>query len=313
MGKDKKHKMGIGLVAGFIAGVICLGIYLFLFVVKILVGKDTVITDVSRYQEAMTLYTENVEYHTGLMIFPECIPDSVTDIDFYCLDHTMLFGSSGEFLLQCTYEEAEYQAEIERLQNIYKQYGTVKRPILYDETNFHYPAYVAIDGHLGNYEYALLSGEKEITYVYVWGMNGENRHIKPEYLPLESENGKDNYSIYLIKKELLLDDVAAYSYDNTREYFVKVEQHHYEKIDFNLFYVNTYLNEQGGEMIQDCSFVYYKNKYDSTHGLPEEVVYEELAGYEFKSLKMNEEKTIAIVTYFDGEEEKNIEYEIPQV
>ncbi len=320
MFKGKKQQMGIGLVLGIIAGVIILVTIIGLIIVKLLLGENTVIKDVDRYEEALTLYTDNLEYHTGLMTFPETIPDSATDIDFYCLDHTMLFGSSGEFFLQCNYDAADYQAEVTRLQNIYKQYGSVKRPILYNDDNFNYPAYVAIDGSWGHYEYALLSGEHQITYVYTWGIYGKSKYIQAEYLPLESVNGYkqsqeefgENYSIYLIKKNIDLENAVSYTYDNTRDYFVKVEKNHYEKVDYNGFYVKTYLDETDTEIIQNCFYLYYKDEYDSHVGLPEEILFEELQGYEFKSLELNEDKTIAIVTYFDDGEEKIKEYEIPK-
>lgn len=59
--------------------------------------------------------------------------------------------------------------------------------------------------------------------------------------------------------------------------------------------------------------MYYANEHDSIYGYPDEITYEEVAGYRFKSVELNEGETTAIVTYYDGEEEKKMEYEVPEI
>lgn len=221
--------------------------------------------------------------------------------------------------MQCTYDEADYQAEIERLENTYKQYGATVKKLHYDEEGFAYPAYVAVEGHVGDYEYALLSGENQITYIFIECLTEEGLEKVPiEFLPYNHEivnnqtieQQRENYSIYCIKVD---ETLSEYSYSHTREAQVAIEEHHYVKIDYNLFYVNTYLDETDTEIIQDCSYKYYESKHDAVTGTADYIVYEELQGYKFKSLELNADQTIATVTYYDGEEEKTREYEIPEV
>ena len=52
---------------------------------------------------------------------------------------------------------------------------------------------------------------------------------------------------------------------------------------------------------------------DSITGLPEEIQFPELEGYEYKGIALKKDKTCFQVTYYDGEVEKTLEYEIPEV
>ena len=75
---------------------------------------------------------------------------------------------------------------------------------------------------------------------------------------------------------------------------------------------DTYLDENDTEIIKSCFYCYYDSRHDSIYGTAEEIEYTELEGYRYKSVELNEDKTKAIVTYYDGEEEKTFEYEIPE-
>lgn len=318
MNKESKKGLGIGLAVGIITCILVLGILFVMFVIRMFMGEQTIITDVAKYEETLAEYS-HVEEHTGYIVFPERIADSATDVDFY-FSHEIFFAGSAimEVYLQCTYEDSDYQTEIERLENTYKQYGATRKELLYVEDRFAYPAYMAVDGHSGEYEYALLTGENQITYVFTSFFREEGMEkIPKEYIPYEFEDMSrtleetvDNYSIYFVRRN---EKIGSYEYDYSREPLVAVDDHHYAKVGYNLFYVNTYLDENDMEIIGDCTFVYYKNRYDRAYGLPEEFVYTELAGYRFKALELNKDKTIATVTYYDGEEEKVMEYEIPEV
>ncbi len=287
----------------------------------VIFGDNRVITtDISEYEEVMSSYEDNNEVYSGFIIFPESIPNSARDIDYYCSYEIFIAGRAVcEVYLQCTYDEADYQAEIQRLESTYKQYGATIKKLQYDEVGFAYPAYVAVDGHVGDYEYALLSGENQITYIFIACISKENMEkVTQEILPYDyavvenqtNERQRENYSIYCIKID---DQNSEYSHSHTRDAWVEMDEHHYVKIDYNLFYVNTCLDENDKEIIQDCSYRYAKSKHDLAMGRVEDLIYKELQGYEFKSLELNEDKTIAIVTYYDDGEEKIKEYEIPEV
>ena len=180
---------------------------------------------------------------------------------------------------------------------------------------FHYPAYIAIDGYWDSYEYALLSGERQITYIYSsFNYKDDLKKIEEKYLPDHFDSKQETfefgkgYSIYIEHKS-----DTEISYDYTRDSVVKVWKHHPITIGYNWFSVDTCLDEQDREIIQTCSYMYYENEEDAMYGLPKEITYTELEGCEYRSVSLNAENTKAIVTYFDGKEEKRMEYEIPKM
>jgi len=322
MQKNNKKKIFIGIMIGSGVTVLTLGILVLGWLICALFGDNREITtDISKYEEVMGMYEDNNEVYSGFITFPETIPDSATDIDYYSSYDVFIAGRAlCEVYLQCTYDEEAYQAEIERLESTYKQYGATKKTLLYDAgENFAYPAYIAVDGYAGDFEYALLSGENEITYICIccYGEDSLGK-VQGEFLPKNSasvrnqttERQRENYSIYTIEND---EHPGEYLHSHTRDAWVAMDEHHYVKIDYNLFYVNTYLDDTDTEIIRDCSFVYHTSKHDAFYGLPDEIVYKELQGYKFKSLELNEEQTIATVTYYDGDEEKTREYVIPEM
>ena len=164
--KNKRGiKIFIGIVVGAILGtvtLITLAIVLLLFVFTD--GPPDVITGIENYEEAITKYDD---MRTGLVVFPETIPKSATEADFYFSYQFIWDDPDMEVFLQCTYDEEDYRKEIIRLENTQKQYGSVVRTQISDEEGVYpYPAYIAVDGHSYCYEYALLTGERQITYIY---------------------------------------------------------------------------------------------------------------------------------------------------
>lgn len=315
---NMKNKRGIKIFIGIIVGallgmvtLITLGIILLLFF--FLGGPPDVIKGADRYEEAITKYED---MRTGLIVFPEKIPESAEDVDFYFSYQDTWDDPTMEVFLQCTYDEEDYQMEIQRLENTQKQYGSFVRTLINDEEEvFPYPAYIAVDGHSYSYEYALLTGEKQITYIYT-GFKDANslKKIDAKYLPSNFDSRQDSlgfgegYSIYLKSK----DDMGM-DHDYTRDPVVKVWKHHPVTIGYNWFSVDACLDEEGREIIQECSYMYYEDEHDAMYGLPEEIIYKELQGYEYRFVILNVEKTKAIVTYYDGVEEKEMEYEIPKM
>lgn len=320
MKANQKKKLWIGIVIGAVISVLTLGALFVVFLLFVFLGDPPeVTTDITKYEQMLTQY----DYvHTAFITFPEQLPESAQDTDFYFYYQDTWNTPTMEVFLQCTYDEADYQTELARLENTRKRYGSRVQTLIGDEEGrYPYPAYIAVDGRYGDYEYALLSGEREITYIYIADKVMDHMEkVDAAYLPSDFENedqvwnmNKEAYSIYLQSEMVFDGEVIGWNEDYTRDEVSEVLEHHYVEVDYNNFYVTTCLDENDAEIIQDCSYSFYKNQHDSMYGLPEKIVYTELTGYRFKSLELNEEQTKAIVTYYDGEEEKIYEYVIPEV
>lgn len=319
MNNSNKKKLWIGVLVGAIISMLTLAALVVVFFLFFLFGKQPVeiTTGIEEYEKAMTKYDCEM-MDTAFIVFPEKIPDSAKDTDFY-YSYQEGWEASVEVFLQCTYNEEDYQAEVQRLENTKKQYGGTVRKLIQLEESFSNPAYIAVDGHDQSFEYALLTGENQITYIYTRFHDSESlKKIKPEYLPkdydkkLEAFQLEEGYTIYLKSVDVEDGEVIAWELDYTRDEVVEVLNYHPVSIKFNNFGVCTYLDEENNEIIKNCYYSYYENMHDALYGLPEEIVYTELQGYRFKSVKLNKDKTQALVTYYDGEEEKSLEYELPE-
>lgn len=316
----QKRKLRIGIIIGVVCSIVTLVALFIIFMMLFLFGGPAeTTTDISKYEETLAQYEGSMR--TALIIFPEQIPESAQNTDFYFYYKDTWNNPTLEVYLQCTYDEADYQAEIARLESTQKRYGSIERPLLRDEEGrFPYPVYIAVDSHNHAYEYALLSGERQITYIYTAYRNADDlKKVDVKYLPSDFDSRQarskagEGYSIYLIHEDQENGQVTGWQYDFTREPIAEVLEFHPQVIGYNWFTVCTRLDENDNEIIRYCAYVYYEDEHDSIYGYPEEIQYEELGGYEFKSVELNEDKTVATVTYYDGEEEKTMEYEIPGV
>lgn len=319
MNKNKKKKIWIGILIGVIISIVTLVtvfiVCMFLFLFG---GPAEVTTDVNQYEEEVERLSG---IRTALIVFPEEIPESAQDVDFYFYYKDTWNAPTCEVFLQCTYDEADYRKEIARLENTQKRYGSIVRPLRRDEeARFSHPVYIAVDSHDFAYEYALLSGDNQITYIYTAYRDTEDlRKIDSEYIPQDFDSRQEQmgvgegYSIYLIKEDRENGKVIGWQYDYTRKPVSEVLEFHPLTIGYNWFTVCTRLDEQNQEIIRYCAFVYYDDRHDSIYGVPDEIQYMELAGYEFKSVELNEDKTKAIVTCYNGEEEITMEYVIPEM
>lgn len=318
--QNKKTKIWIGIIIGVVISLITLGALFVIFIMLFLFGgPPEVETDISKYQETLAKY-ENV--NTAYIVFPEEIPKSAEDTEFYFSYQDTWNVPTQEVYLKCTYDETDYLAEIERLENTQKHYGSVVRTLLQDEEGrYPHPVYIAVDGYWDGFEYAMLTGENQITYIYTAMIQSDSlKMIDKGLLPTDFDSrqveytGIEGYCIYL-QNVVRRDDgtVDYWNCDYTRDEVSEVLKNHWVEIGYNHFYVTTRLDEQDRKIIKDCSYVYYDSRHDSIYGLPDEIVYTELDGFLFKSLELSEDGSKAIVTYYDGAEEKTMEYEIPEV
>lgn len=295
----KQGKFALGMLAGAVTTVVLMIAGFGVLILMLLFGGTTTeSTDISMYEKMSDYYI-----HSGFMTFPETIPESAENVDFYFYHWDSFNSPTCEVYLQCDYSKEDYEAEIERLENTSKSYGKQKKALRKEKGQFHYPAYVAVYNHCGEYEYALLTGENQITYVYTAYRAKEEVSFDDKYFHIDNgENMLDsdlnNYSIYLLK----IDEIGM-DYDYTRQAVVPVTKTHGEQTaDGNsFFYVNTEVKEDDKEYITNCEYCYWESMRDTESDI---TTYSDIQGYEYVSFTLNEEKTEAQVTYLnqDGEE-----------
>lgn len=249
----------------------------------------------------------DLQVNTGFIVFPEEISEKVVETDFYYYYRDMLFSPAYEVYLQCTYEPEEYQAEVKRLENTYKKYAGTERILLKDvQEKYNYPAYIAIENHHNGYEYALLTGENQITYISTAYREKGQVKFSKDYLPTDfmTEAGRSftsGYSIYISSMS-----ANGISYDTTRAQNVTVTDAHLEQIDDSYFVVHVKLDEANREVITGCTFNYYESLYDE---VPDSTTYSDINGMIYKDLKLNEDRNKAIVTYYeDTEQTQELEF-----
>lgn len=142
---------------------------------------------------------EDLRGYSSLDIFPENISPSIIDEYYYSYQNT-LFDPTCQIYLSCSFDKPEYEAELKRLSQISKSYNGTIQKILYDTENYNYPAYVTINANNHCYEYALLTGENKITYIFLDFINEKNLKFDTKYLPKNFENEKtdkkNGYTIY---------------------------------------------------------------------------------------------------------------------
>ncbi len=251
-----------------------------------------------------------MEIDTGLIIFPKELLKTTEDAEYYCYMQDSFGSPTHEIFLQCTYSEEEYQKELGRLKGTYKQYGDERRVLIREEKgNYPYTAYVAVENHHSAYEYVLLTGKNQLTYISTKNLVGENVHFDKKYLPKdfmteEGDSFTSGYSIYMI----YINEEAA-DYDFTRNVSVDVVEYEIEHIGDDLFRVETKEDSKGKKIITECSFEEYDGLVDD---FPDIITYDDLAGYELKGLTIDEKEKKAIVSYVDGNEVKNWEQKIPR-
>lgn len=314
---SKSKRMIKWTIIGLVLGVLTLITFCVWFFTMVFFGGPAYrTTNIKNYPQ---IYEKKM--HTGLIVFPNEITEDMsgTTFSFYWKD--TWDEPTVSVFLQCNYTEKAYETEVERLEYTRKVYGSTVRRLMKDEgENYPYTAYVAIDNHHSTYEYALLSGEREITYIHIAGwFNRENVKISQEYLPkdfmIEQEDPfMDGYSIYIKK----IDNAMGYiSTDYTKDENVVVTDGHCIWIEDSVFTVKVQLDEQNREIITECEFEYYEpaGNLDNVFTYDKEsdnTVFTDLTGYEYLDLFLSTDRTTAIVIYLDENAEKEWKVELTQ-
>ena len=200
-----RWKVLIGMIIGVVISLITLcTVAIILFFIFISGGSAEIVKDSNKYEETIAGYHN---LHSGLITFPEIIPQSARDIDFYSYYREPLGAPVVEIFLQCTYNEEDYHAELQRLEHAQKtfKYGTKVTNLMKEEDGrYPYTAYIAIDGFENSYEYAMLTGERQITYIHkAYKESGDLKKISTSFIPSDFDsrmyelNEAEAFNIYL--------------------------------------------------------------------------------------------------------------------
>lgn len=303
--KRKLKKMAKGFFIGMclIGATMFVGLWVFLYLV-FTGGPAKITTDLADYDEVLA----NPYVQTGYIVFPEELPEGIEEAEFYNYYRDTWNSPTIQTYLKCQYDEQTYQQEIYRLENTSKTYGNRKMELLRDEKKkFQYPAYIAVENAAHKYEYALLTGEREIVYINTSFIDKEEVYFSETYLPYDfmTEEGRGFGSGYSIYYRLVRAD--GISIDYSRDPMPEVTDAHSRMIGDDFFVVRVKLDSQGREIITECAYCPYE--LGSFEGI-EEVVYHELDGMEYKDLEVDYEKNIATVTYLEQDQECTCEFDL---
>ncbi len=317
MQESQKKKLGIGIAVGVLISIVTLAALLIIFLLLVAFGGPADISeDIAEYEERLYKYHN---MRTGLIVFPEQIPEGTLDTEYYFYYQDTFNSPTVEVYLRCTYDEETYEREVKRLEETKKQYGSRVETLSQTEEGYPYPAFVAVDGDMYAYEYALLTGERQVVYVAVTFKDStELKKIPTEYLPTDYDNrmsalfNGDVYNIYWAKDLTMDGEVIGSSHDYSREPVAEVAECFHVDVDYNLFGVKTCLNEKDEKIIEYCYSWRYDSEQASFDELPEETRFLELAGYEYADIELSPDQKTVIVSFYEGEEIKRMEYIAPQ-
>lgn len=291
-----------GILIGAALTIVTLAVGLFVLVYFFFWGgpaKET--RDIEDYEKVLSYpYIQ-----TAYIVFPEELPEGTLETEFYSYYRDTFGSPTIQTYLKCVYDEETYKEEISRLENTSKKYANKEKRLLRDtEQKFQYPAYIAVENAAHRYEYALLTGDNEITYINTAWVEREHMKCPQEYLPYDfmTEEGREfgsGYSIYYSSVSS-----NAISTDYTRDPVTEVLDSHMEILDDIHFMVRVVLDEQGREIISDC-LIYTVNDLKV-----KEMLYDDLSGMEYKDMELDREQRKVYITYLDGGKEKIKEYEM---
>ena len=127
--------------------------------------------------------------YSDLKIFPQEIPESATEVDYYYYYQDMIFDPSAQIYLHCKYSEEDYQKELERLENIQVRYQEKDSNGGYTSDNYNGEVYIYKDDYSNCHEYAIVNSDtREINYIFFQFLGFLRIHFDKKYLPLDFYN-----------------------------------------------------------------------------------------------------------------------------
>lgn len=124
--------------------------------------------------------------YSDLKIFPQEIPKSATDVDYYYYFQEMIFDPSAQIYLHCKYSKEDFQKEVERLATIREEYRERSSTTEYASDNFNGEVYIYNCDYSGFHEYAIVDSETcEINYIFFQFLRTQKVHFDKKYLPVD--------------------------------------------------------------------------------------------------------------------------------
>ena len=161
--------------------------------------------DIREYDPGKIISEYHSDLDSALLIFPDKATVEKARASFSASLSRGLFDTDGRIILDCGYSEDDFAAEVRRLSavslTIRNKDEAAEKTILYDESSYHYPAFITIDGFGHTYEYALIrENEREIIYVYLAYPNSRilseySDYVKKDTAVYDSKNGS-GFSLY---------------------------------------------------------------------------------------------------------------------
>jgi|GEM_PF-4290390 len=233
----------------------------------------------------------------GLMCFPEKLPESVNmDQGEFYATYANTWDPIGKIYLKCDYSDEDFAIEIDRLMHE-KSFGALKQD---DGSLFSFPAYYAVAGDYGRYEYALITGKNQIVYVALGGWKNTKK-IPSEYLPRNynaKAHEKDQAHYYSAYDEYAN---GTGRIDYSRKKDQTMPKYYYVKTSEDSFFLlRTEKNASGKEEIARCVFGRKGNANNMEENEIDEL--KALTGKEFTAVKETD-GVINISYVVDGHEE----------
>lgn len=177
-------------------------VILSLFLFRMLRGD---VVETSKSIDEYGTWSLGKEY-TQLLIFPEEVPGSATNVEYYYKYESGFNRPMCQIYLYCQLDKQDYNNEMERLSNLsYASQTGETKTVHFDETSFAFPAYVTIEGYDFCYEYALVD-EENSAIIYIYSMNTIkddvyfNKHYLPSYFMEDftdfDVSGLDRFTMY---------------------------------------------------------------------------------------------------------------------
>lgn len=132
-------------------------------------------------QSREVLVDKGEDVRSALKIFPDSL-ENVADMEEYQFQEKEgLFDGIYELYMLCAYDQAEFYKEQERLATIKGILGDEEKEILYDDTSFDYPVYIAAYTE-SEIEYAVIDRENfQIAYVFLQLVELDESHVPERY------------------------------------------------------------------------------------------------------------------------------------
>ena len=157
----------------FIRYAVMIVLMLLYIVISMFDEADKPVSGIENYDKEALVSENHSDLDSYFKVFPDDTANMV-EANYVSKLPSNLVGTTGYTILEATYSKDDYDEELARLSNISLTIENgrvdsdekITQDIMYDESMYAYPAYIAADGNCGTYEYALLD-EAQCKIIYV--------------------------------------------------------------------------------------------------------------------------------------------------